>query len=79
MFIQRPANPLLLVVVGMCSIHMDGQREVEAAGSLSIRSGEKVCELAHLGDTEDSTQAMPGGQREVALGCQSADESSLWT
>lgn len=77
MFIQRPANPLLLV--GMCSIHIDGQREGESAGSLSIRSGDKVCELAHLGDTEDSKHAIPGGQREVALGCQSADESSLWS
>lgn len=72
-------HPLLLLRVGMCSIHIDGQREVKAAGSLSIRSGEKVCELAHVRDTEDNKHEIPGGQREVALGCQLADELSLWT
>lgn len=40
---ERQASPCLLPLVATYSIHVDGHRWVEAARSLSVRSGEKAC------------------------------------
>lgn len=62
-----------------CAPSTYGHSQAEAARPLSMRHGKKVCELAWLGDTEDSKHEINRYAKGGGSGCQSADESSLWT